>query len=430
MNRRRLLSILGSLVLFIAAVLIYRIHLHPGSTLVGLGYETTAIAASLALHGTFADPFLTPTGSTAFLAPGYPALIALLLRIFGTGAQGVFALQATVTILIATQLALWPWIARRMQMGYATGFVAATIWLLSDMPRSDVWEAHCVGLIAVVLAGVMYTVAEKSDSLRRILLTGVLWGVALLFSPVALLVLFAWSAALYFAHWLSPRRIVIVVAMAAAMVVPWMARNYVVLHHVVYVRDNLGLELDLANNDCASFSFDVNRYTGCFARTHPNENPEQAALVRNLGEIEYDRRHMVVAKRWIATNPARFLKLSLKRTIAYWIPSAMHYPWESQVQPPRRNWIISLMTILSLPGLFLLWHRSRHAATICLVWLLFFPTVYTFVQYSERFRTPILWATFFPAVFALTEAARWLRTLALGSTSGQRNEIAPGAEPI
>jgi len=399
----------GSLLIFAAVLFIYQPHLHPGSTLVNLGYESTALAISLASHGSFADPFQTPTGASAFLAPGYPALIAVLIKLFGSGAYGVFAVQWLVTLMIALQLALWPEIASVMKMGYGTGFTAATVWILSDMPRNDVWEAHCAGLLAVTLAASMMLVVERPPSRKTAILHGLLWGVTLLFSPVALLVLMAWSGCLAIAKWLPWRRIALIVGLAAALVAPWMARNYVVFHHVVYVRDNLGLELDLANSDCASYALEINRNSGCFGKTHPNENPEQAAQVRSLGEIEYDHRHMAVAKRWIADHPAQFVKLSAQRALAFWMPSAVHYPWENE--PPRRRWITTLLTLLSIPGLILLWRRSHPAAMICLVWSVFFPAIYYLVQYSERFRAPILWATFFPAVFAITEAARRLLAL-------------------
>src|ERR1700693_6309535 len=50
--------------------------------------EMENIAKSLALHGTFADPYILPTGPTAHTAPGYPILLGLIFLLFGTGAAG------------------------------------------------------------------------------------------------------------------------------------------------------------------------------------------------------------------------------------------------------------------------------------------------------------------------------------------------------
>src|SRR5215472_12945730 len=53
---------------------------------VPFGGENVRVARSLAVNGTFADPFATlKTGVTAHVAPVYPFLYSLFLRAFGTG---------------------------------------------------------------------------------------------------------------------------------------------------------------------------------------------------------------------------------------------------------------------------------------------------------------------------------------------------------
>ena len=402
MSRRSLLCISGSVLIFIAALVIYRVQFDPGDTLLRTGFETTAIATSLATHGTFSDPFRVPTGPSAFLAPAFPTFIAVLMKLFGTGAAGIFALKWCVTVFIAAQLALWPWITRRMRMGYASGAIAAIIWLCAGMPRTDVWESHCVGLLTVLLAFTMFLVADAPTSRSMIVLCGLFWGIVLLFSPVALFVLPGFAVWLYFYRKLPIRRVALLLALAAAVIMPWIIRDYVVFHRVMYVRDNLGLELDLGNNDCATFSFDINLESGCFSQLHPNDNPNHAALVQNLGEIEYFHRHMILAKWWIANHPAAFLRLTAQRKLAFWLPSAMHYSW----RPPRRDWFITAMNLICLYGLCLLWQRSKTTATVFLLWILLFPVIYYFVPYAERYRAPMLWATFLPAGFAIASLLR------------------------
>ena len=402
MSRRKLVCISGSLLIFFAALFIYRVHVVPGSSLLHTGFESTAIAESLVTHGTFADPFRIPTGPSAFLAPGYPFFIAALMKVFGTGTTGYLALQWSVTLFIALQLALWPWITRRMNLTFAAGFIAAVVWLASGMPRNDVWEAHMVGLISLVLAFTMYLVAESPQSRVKLVLCGLLWGVTLLFSPVTLLVLLGWIAWLLLARRIPRQNIALLAVLASVMILPWTVRNYSVFHKFFFVRDNLGLELDLGNNDCASFSFDLNLASGCFSALHPNDNPDHALLARNLGEIEYLYRHMILARWWITNHPREFLQLTVQRKLAFWMPSAMHYPWRL----PRRDAIVTVVNLISIAGLILLWRRSRSTAILFILWLLFFPLAYYFVPYSERYRAPILWATFLPASYAIVSLLR------------------------
>jgi 4-amino-4-deoxy-L-arabinose transferase-like glycosyltransferase len=398
MSRRTLLCLSGSVVIFIAAFLIYRVHFIPESSLSHLGFETTAIAESIATHGTFADPFRDPSGPSAFLAPGYPAFLALVMKVFGTGARGYFALQWFVTIFIATQLALWPWITRRMQLGYAAGFIAAVIWLASNMKRDDVWESHFVALLTVALAFAMYLVVEKSQSRATAIGCALLWGVALLFSPVTLLVLLAWAIWLFISRRVPRKQIALIITVAIVCIVPWTIRNYTVFHRVFYVRDNLGLELDLGNNDCAAFAFDINLASGCFSQLHPNDNPQHAALARRLGEIEYFHRHMLLTRWWISNHPGRFATLTGQRALAFWLPEAMQYPWRL----PYRDWIITVMNLLGIAGVVRLWRKNRSSAAVFLLWMLLFPIIYYFVPYTERYRAPVLWMTFLPAGYAIS----------------------------
>jgi hypothetical protein len=397
MSRRTLLSLSGSVLIFIAAVLIYRVHFIPESGLLHLGFETTAVAESIATHGTFADPFREPTGPTALLPPGYPAFIALLMKLFGTGARGLFALQLSVTLFIAVQLSLWPWITRRMQMGYAAGFIAAAVWLASNMKRDDVWESHFVALLTVVLVLAMYLVADKSSSLATTLSAALLWGVVLLFFPVTLPVLLGWAMWLLLSHRVPRSRVILIVAVAAICLVPWTIRNFRVFQQIFYLRDGLGLELDLGNNDCAAFAFDINLASGCFSQLHPNDSPQHAALVRQLGEIEYFHRHMMRAQWWIANHPVKFASLTAQRALAFWLPEAMRYPWRL----PYRDWIITLMNLLSVAGLARLWKQSHSTAMVFLLWMVLFPIIYYLVPYTERYRAPVLWMTFLPAGYAI-----------------------------
>src|SRR5579863_7954673 len=65
--------------------------------------EMENIARSLALHGTFADPYLLPSGPTAHTAPGYPILLGLIFLLFGVGAAGETVSRVISAIVASVQ---------------------------------------------------------------------------------------------------------------------------------------------------------------------------------------------------------------------------------------------------------------------------------------------------------------------------------------
>jgi len=307
---------------------------------------------------------------------------------------------------MALQIALFPWAARRLGMGYTAGFVAGCLWLATGIPKFDVWDATPYGLLALLLAALSLPADPRDSSVARMVGSGLLWGVSLLFNPAGAVVLAALVAWLHFGRRAGGRSLAALALVPLAVVAPWVARDYRALHHWIFIRDNLGLQLAISNNDCASFSFDLDRYTNCFAPRHPNESLAEAQRVVALGEVEYDRARLGEALAWSAAHPARFWRLTVERFGAFWIPWTVRYPWEQAEDVPRRRLLVSVLTLLGLPGLILLWKRERQGAVACLLWLVFFPPVYYLTGYQERFRNPILWATFLPAAYLLVATAR------------------------
>ena len=70
-------------------------------------YETGNIAAAIAETGTFSSAFGTDTGPTAWMMPGYPYLLALIFKIFGTYSVSS-AIMALLLDCIASALTIIP----------------------------------------------------------------------------------------------------------------------------------------------------------------------------------------------------------------------------------------------------------------------------------------------------------------------------------
>ena len=98
-----------------------------GHTRVLRGHEPQWVAESLVRTGQFANPFHTPTGPTAHLAPFQPLLLAALIKVFPGDASYETAKQILSSAAASLQYALLPLVATALGLGRVTGITAATI---------------------------------------------------------------------------------------------------------------------------------------------------------------------------------------------------------------------------------------------------------------------------------------------------------------
>ena len=408
------ISTILTLLLFTCVLVVYPVHYDSSvNWLKHSGYESLATAESLVDGKGFSNPFaMMETGPSACLPPVYPAFMAIILLCAPNEPSAFFALQWCATLMIALQVCLLPWLARRMGLGFYAGIVAAAFWVIARIPNWPVWEQNFLGLLISLAAYCMYKGLTGVFTRWQLLLCGLLWGVLILACPVAILALSAWLLLLHFKRTLPTSQKLILVLIPLAIVAPWLLRNFEEFHSFVFVRDNLGLEVELADNPCAAYSFDLTRDSGCFAEHHPNENVTEALKVLELGELAYNRQCMSQATAWIRNNPSTFFEMTVKRGISYWFPIAQRVTVlgrrDTELHTLLYDGVVSLTSLLALPGLVLLWRRNRAALNVLLIWLLFFPLVYYFVLYNDRYRIPILWAILLPAGYAVTELWRWL----------------------
>ena len=77
-----------------------------------------ALARNLSEKGQFANPFAPlETGPSAHFAPAHPALLALCIRLFGDGSDGLYAVRLAGAIIMSAQLAFFPVFSRVLGMG-------------------------------------------------------------------------------------------------------------------------------------------------------------------------------------------------------------------------------------------------------------------------------------------------------------------------
>jgi hypothetical protein len=225
-----------------------------------------------------------------------------------------------------------------------------------------------------------------------------MWGVLILTNPSVSVLYAGW---LLYNLWRVLRRtlaplFLILAFLPVVVVTPWTLRNYLTFGRFVVVRDNFGLELQVSNNPCSSFSLSRNTSTGCFAEYHPTDGLAEAIRVRTLGEVAYNHEKLKEATTWIKAHPDRFLDFGVARFVHFWFPTDqadLRLMLKDDGGYRQYALIVWVMTLLSLLGLYLS-RENRSVATILFLWLAVFPLIYYCLQYTHRYRVPILWVTF------------------------------------
>jgi hypothetical protein len=367
------------------------VHVKPAFTYA----EMEQIARSLALHNLFGDPYKIPTGPTAHHAPAYPFLLSLIFRTMGFGSEGAKAMITMNLLFASAQYALLPAFAEASQLPRLVGLTAGLMGALAPFRilKEVRWEASLIGLCVVTIA--FLTILwwnQPHPSMARSAFTGFAWGVSFLIAPVLLpafllmLVLFAYDALKgHRRGWAAPAAVVI--AMAVVTILPWTIRNYLQLGGWIFVRSNFGLEFSISNCDEAhALSKDniVNVPGNYFHLRHPWANANEAALVREEGELAYNRASLHSALEWCRTHPSRFLSVTLQRMYQFWALPSYGQRYKDVILEP--------ITILAFIGLFLLVRRRQIAGLVMLAIWSGFPLVYYLVQADSRYRYPLDWS--------------------------------------
>jgi len=419
MNARKLLRWIVAVGLGLAPVWMYYPKYSANSRFIALGFEPFHIARSIATKGTFSDPFQTlATGPSAHCAPLFPAYLALILRVFGKGSTAVGVHMWIGLLMLAAQLFMLPWLTKHLGLGFWTGVIAALAWLACGTPPGLFEEQTFAGLLVTLATFQMQSSFTEEMSVRKLTVTGLVWGALLLLQTAAVLILPFWILLLHYKSRSSLRQKAALALLPLILVMPWIARNFLVFHKPIFVRDNLGLELAVSNNSCANALFEVNELDGCFAQFHPNENFEEALRVQQMGEAEYNRVRMREAISWIKANPTAFMVLSAQRFEAFWFPHNSINPGNGIILRP---WVVAGFTLLSIPGLFLMWKNALVSSYLAGLWLLFFPLIYYFVHFMARYRYPILWATFVPGSYFIVEMIQGLT----GKEEVEKESVSP-----
>jgi len=425
-------------------------------------YEHGRIAENLLAGRGFTIEFLGTEGPTSQQAPFYPILLAAAYRCFGVG---------TPAAVLAVQL---------LQSVAGTGLVLAVVWLgWSLMPQrpSVGWVA---GLGAALYPTHLYTVTHLQVALWAALilttllalvvsprwratwggaaLAGCLAGVLLLVEPILALALPICAVAFWLAEGdgrfksrfrpSALAQVVVMAAVAAAIITPWIVRNRLVHGRFVFVKSTFGYAFWQGNNP---FSWGTDKI--------PKPSAEQLRLehdgtLSGMDRALWEARHETVyiddlllkptgyrefaglsepdrsrllgrrAIAFIRAQPAQYGRLCLRR-LRYFLLFD-----ETNPKAANRLYRLATVTWLVLAGIGLLvsrghWRRLWPTYAIFVAVTLF----HVLVIVSVRFRIPLEPLSFVWAASAvapvIVHLARRRRIEAVRPEGGSREPFGP-----
>ena len=340
------------------------------------GYEMAQLAASLAGGNGFSSPFHEATGPTAVLPPGYPALLSVIFRVFGTMTPESAAVAIAFNLLFSAATGLAIFSLAKRTVGESAAVIAAWVWALYPpvilSAAFHVWDTSLTILLAAV--GCLLATRLDAGGWKMWLLYGALWGTGALVNPSLLTiygVLFLWAC------WRQQRRgaawrrnAVLAALLLVAVLAPWTARNYLRLHRWVPIRTNFALELWVGNHEGADGFFRV--------MLHPLGNPAKMLQYRQRGEAGYMAWKQHQAMMFIEQHPMEFLRLTRFRMSCFW----------GGVYDSGYAAIVLPTTLLGLLGLLLLARNNRELMWLYALPLVFYPLPYYLTHADLRFRLP------------------------------------------
>ncbi len=361
------------------------------------------IAANVALRGVFSRASRSePPVPTAFRPPLYPLTLALISPNGPVSPIRValfHVLLGMLTVLIA-----WS-VARQWGLGrwsfLAAVLVACDPILLNQ--SAQVMTETLATLFAVVCLWTL-TRWNPTVSWRYAMFNGALLGLAALCRPTFLVwiafagIYFLWQGR----SWTAFFRVSALAVGAIMALLPWIARNQVVLGKPVFATTHGGYTLLLGNNRFFyahlrsqpwGTVWDARQLQQWLTNQH-QEYPTASASKRSA-ELEQDSRLYAIALETIREQPRMFFYASLIRLGRLWspLPHALSHR-ESAARRAMRwgiaGWYIVVLgaAACGLIGRRRLWKMPPRVWGICLI--LAFSTVHTIYWSNLRMRAPLM----------------------------------------
>jgi 4-amino-4-deoxy-L-arabinose transferase-like glycosyltransferase len=340
------------------------------------GMEMGWLAQSILDGHGLSSPFGVPTGPSAFVAPGYPILIAGVFRIFGSySITSEMVVMCTQIALNLVTVWLMMWIAGKL-FDQRVAMVAGLVWACS-LPLIWIptifWDTSLAICLMVGLLALVLHFRGRTTWLTWILL-GAYAAVTALINPAMILLL---AAMLGWLAWQQRKTqsygIVVAVLTFCVVFSPWPIRNAKVFHAFIPLRTTVGFELWMGNRDGATGYLDESLF--------PAFNPAELNDYKARGELGYTAHKSGLAKEYILSHQASFAQLTGLRIVRYWLGTGSD----------KGSPIFALHAVLTfgfgLAGLWMLFrNKRRDIAILFALPLLLFPIPYYITHAEFRYR--------------------------------------------
>jgi 4-amino-4-deoxy-L-arabinose transferase-like glycosyltransferase len=400
------LIVLVALLLRLAALTVghtYRIT--PRRDHFQFGWEMGRLARSIVTGQGFSSPTDLPSGPSAWAPPLYPYILAGVFRIFGIyTALSAWVILAFNSIFGALTCVPLYRIGRRI---YGEPVARATAWTWALFPYAIYWPIRVVWETSLstflLTVGLLWTLemGEATPRRRQWILFGLLWGVVILTNTALVAVLPLCLLWLLYRLQQPARQIqgmVVCGLVAALLVTPWLVRNYEVFGKFVFVRDNLPLEMHMANND---------RFTGLWTRNeHPGNDPVAMKRFQELGELGFMEEKQHEFHQFLRQHPLDFAKFTVERAVYFWIGTPQLTIVGTYDLIVARHMGFFIMTALAFAGLWLSFRNHKTGSFLLANFLLVYPLPYYLVNPFPRYKHPIEPEMILLTVYLLYEAGK------------------------
>lgn len=350
------------------------------------GWEMGRIGQSLAAGNGYGNPFVDPSGPTAWEPPLYPFLIAGVFQLLGiyTHASAIVLLIVNSIFSALTCIPIFL-IARRC---FGEKVAVATAWLWALLPNMAFWATRWVwetSLSTLLLATIFWIslIMEESEGWKPWMGFGLLWGVAALTNTSLLAFLPASGLWIWYRRARQGKKsfagVVVASLFFAACLAPWLARNYQTFGKFIFIRSNFGVELWIGNGPGADGTW--REYL------HPTKNAYEMRRFLQAGELRYTADRKQDALQFIRADWPRFFALDVKRFVYYWggVPQSTENPVKGGI----KNSLFLASSVLAFWGLVRALRKKRPGAGLFLWLVLCYPAVYYCVFPHPRYRHPI-----------------------------------------
>jgi 4-amino-4-deoxy-L-arabinose transferase-like glycosyltransferase len=366
------------------------------------GIEMLGVAKSLSTGAGFSSPFGILTGPTAFVTPVYPAILSVILRVFGqqtnASAWAILLLQCLISAL--TVIPIFAVALEVFDLRVAKS--AVWIWALFPyaviLPTNIIWEST-FSAFALAVGVYLQLHAVNSRHASRWIISAIWWAGACLLNAAFLLMFPALLLFAIFRRQLDFRALAISAAAFAIVLVPWSIRNYRVMGRLIPLRDNFPLELWIGNHSGTEFRFTP--------EIHPAFNTADLQHYQQVGELVYMDEKGARAKSFIRDHPAQFLSNTLKRIGRFWF-----------IGLNGLIYLVAPLAAFGIAGLAIALRRKVPAAGMFGIILLVYPLPYYLTHPDMRYQHPIQ-----PLLAVLAAVAVCAATAARPNIEGERSVV-------